>query len=201
MLDYWFETLEHAGVAEVLVNLHHHADQVQKHIDRLSTGLRIETVYEPELLGSAGTISKNWDFVGGEESFLIIYADNFARIDLSRLTKFHRNKGNPILTLVAYRTPEPYRCGIVELDHEGRVLSFQEKPAFPKSDLANSGIHAASPELHAYLPRTTPADLGFHVLPRLSGQMFGYVTDEYIQDIGSPEAYARVQELFTLRAN
>lgn len=200
LLDYWLESFNHAGVTDVLVNLHHQADQVESFLKSRTSGPNVETYYEPELLGSAGTLQKVWDFVSAEENFFIAYADNFARVDLRRLLAFHREKQNPVLTLVAYPTAEPQRCGIVELDADQCVISFEEKPAQPKSNLANSGIHVASRELHDYLPATVPADLGFHVLPRLVGRMFGYATDEYIQDIGSPEAYARVQELFTAKA-
>ncbi len=200
LLDFWLESFARAGVTDVLVNLHHHADQVKSFLQGRTSGPRVETLYEPELLGSAGTIKKAWDFVADEECFFIAYADNFARVDLSRLQTFHQQKQNPILTLVAYPTPEPERCGILELDDDQRVISFEEKPAQPKSNLANSGIHVASPELRSFLPDAVPADFGYHVLPKLVGKMYGYVTDEYIQDIGSPEAYARVQELFTARA-
>jgi mannose-1-phosphate guanylyltransferase len=199
LMDYWLEAFEHAGVTEVLVNLHHHPDQVRNFLQHRRSSLKVETFHEPELLGSAGTLSKAWSFVEGEESFLVAYADNFARVDLRKLLRFHREKKNPVMTLVAYRSLEPQRCGIVELDTDGRVMSFEEKPAHPKSNYANSGIHVASSALRAFLPHTTPADLGFHVLPQLVGRMYGYVTDEYIQDIGSPEAYARVQELLTAK--
>ncbi len=199
LLDYWLEAFERAGVTDVLVNLHHHADQVRKFL-RTRAAPRVETFYEPELLGSAGTIARAWDFVKDEECFFIAYADNFARVDLKRLWTFHMAKGNPVLTLVAYPTAEPQRCGIIELDAQQRVVSFEEKPTHPKSNFANSGIHVASRELKPYLPESVPADLGFHVLPRLAGKMFGYVTEEYIQDIGSPEAYARVQELVSAKA-
>ncbi len=195
LLDYWLEAFQRAGVTDVLINLHHHADQVRQFL-RTRSVPRTETIYEPELLGSAGTIARAWDFVKDEEYFFIAYADNFARADLRRLLGFHLDKGNPVLTLVAYPTAEPQRCGIIELDEQQRVVSFEEKPAHPKSNFANSGIHVASRELKPYLPESVPADLGFHVLPRLVGKMYGYVTEEYIQDIGSPEAYARVQELF-----
>ncbi|HEY3295953.1 MAG TPA: nucleotidyltransferase family protein [bacterium] len=195
LLDYWFDSLSRAGVDDVLINLHHHADQVREHLAARDLTLHVETLFEPVLLGSAGTIRRAWDFVAGEESFFIVYADNFSRVDLSRLLAFHRAKQNPLLTLVAYPTDEPRRCGILELDGDGRVLSFEEKPTEPRSNFANSGIHVASAGLLEYLPETTPADLGFHVLPRLVGRMFGYVTDEYIQDIGTMETYERVQRL------
>jgi NDP-sugar pyrophosphorylase family protein len=73
------------------------------------------------------------------------------------------------------------------------VLSFEEKPANPRTNFANAGIHVAGRELKEYLPDASPADLGFHVLPQLVGKMFAYVTSEYIQDIGSPESYAKAQ--------
>jgi mannose-1-phosphate guanylyltransferase len=200
LMDYWLDAFLRAGVTDVLVNLHHHADQVQ-HFLSTRTSPRVETYYEPVLLGSAGTISRAWDFIKNESCFLIAYADNFAQVDLRRLLTFHAEKQNPVLTLVAYPTAEPQRCGIIELDRQQRVVSFEEKPAHPKSNFANSGIHVANRHLRSFLPDTVPADLGFHVLPKLVGQMYGYVTDEFIQDIGSPEAYAQVQNLISARAN
>ncbi len=201
LLDYWFDALELAGVTDVLINLHHHSAQVRDYLAARTSATRVETLFEPELLGSAGTIRRAWDFVTDEPEFFIVYADNFSRVDLTRLLAFHRSKHGPVLTLVAYPTGEPQRCGILELDGDGRVTSFEEKPAHPKSNLANSGIHLAGPGLHDYLPETLPADLGFHVLPKLVGKMFGYVTDEYIQDIGTLETYERVQRLFMGRSS
>jgi mannose-1-phosphate guanylyltransferase len=196
LLDYWFEALAKAGVDEVLVNLHHHPEKVQAYIASQPYTVSVRTLFEPELLGSAGTLRRAWDFVAGERDYFIVYADNFARVDLCRLLEFHRAKGGPVLTLVAYPTDEPQRCGIVEMDGDGRVISFEEKPTHPRTNLANSGIHVASSALRDALPETAPADLGFHVLPRLVGRMYGYVTGELIQDIGTRETYNRVRRLF-----
>lgn len=192
LLDYWCETLACAGVTDVFINTHHHAGQVQSFIASEPHGLRFTEGYEPTLLGSAGTLRNAYDYLSIEESFFIIYADNYVELDLNRLRAFHRSSGFPPLVLVAYPTPEPTRCGILELEASGRVIGFEEKPAHPKTNFANSGIHVATPELFQWVPSTTPADIGFHVLPKLVGRMFGYVTDEYIQDIGTPEAYAAV---------
>jgi mannose-1-phosphate guanylyltransferase len=194
LLDYWFDALEQVGVTDVLINLHHLADQVQTYVAQRKTQMRVTPFFEPQLLGSAGTLHAARDFVGHDDDFFIVYADNFARVDLRRLLQFHVVKKSPILTLVAYPTEEPQRCGIVELDSDGRVQSFEEKPAHPKSPFANAGLHVAHRTLFDYLPTTIPADLGYHVLPQLIGRMFAYVTDEYIQDIGTPETYARAQQ-------
>jgi len=200
LLGHWIHSLGESGVTEILVNLHHHADQVRAYLSRFQT-IHIECFHEPELLGSAGTLASAWKFVENEENFLIIYADNYARVDLNRLRRFHEEKGNPVLTVLAYKTDQPSRCGILELAQDGRVLSFEEKPKSPKSNLANAGIHAASSALREFLPSHKPADLGFHVLPKLVGKMCGYVTDEYIQDIGTPEAYSAAQRAAEANGN
>ena len=200
LLDYWFDALEAAGVTDVLVNLHHHAETMSTYLSKKTTPLRIRTLFEPVLLGSAGTVRAAWDFVAQERDFFIIYADNFARVDLRRLANFHADHGRPIMTLVAYPTDQPQRCGIVELDATARVISFEEKPARPRSRFANAGLHMATTELRDYLPVKSPADLGFDVLPKLIGKMAGYVTDEYIQDIGTPEAYERAQRAANVSA-
>lgn len=191
LLQHWFDTLACAGVTDVLLNLHHHADKVRNYVAHSGTTLNVELFYESQLLGSAGTIRDAWEFVGDSESFFIVYADNFAKVDIRRLAQFHQAQGQPILTVLAYPTDEPQRCGILELDDTQRVVSFEEKPLKPRSNFANAGIHIAGCRLREFLPDRTPADLGFHVLPRLVGRMYGYITDEYIQDIGTPEAYAK----------
>ncbi len=193
LIDYWIESFESAGVTDVMINLHHHADKVSDYLLSRPTNIRFVTFLEPILLGSAGTLREAWSFVEHEKEYLIVYADNFARIDLSRVIRFHRANGCPIITLVAYPTSTPERCGILELDSQGKVVSFEEKPKRPKSNLANAGIHVAGPELRNYLPARSPADLGFDVLPGLVGKMYGYVTEEYILDIGTPENYHRAQ--------
>lgn len=195
VLDYWFEALQAAGVTDVFINLHHLPDQVKDYLHSQQWGIKTVPFHEPELLGSAGTLQQARDFVGDDDEFFIIYADNFARLDLRRLLIFHRSRARSILTLVAYPTKYPERCGILELDEAGRVLSFEEKPAQPKTNLANSGIHVASTKLFSRLPEHIPADIGFHVLPRLVGEMYGYVTDETIIDIGTPESYQLAQTL------
>lgn len=192
-LDYWCEMLANAGVSEVFINTHHHAEQVRAFIETQPHGIRFTEGYEATLLGSAGTLRSAYEFLKNEKQFYIIYADNYAELDLTRLRTFHEGCNYPPLVVATYHTDEPTRCGIFELESDGRVKSFEEKPKHPKTDIANSGIHVATPDIFQMVPEQAPSDIGFHVLPNLVGKMFAYVTDEYIQDIGTPEAYAAVR--------
>lgn len=195
VLDYWFESLTNAGVTDVFINLHHLKEQVESYLESQPWPVEAVPFHEPVLLGSAGTLRAARDFIGNDSEFLIIYADNFALIDLSKLLEFHRDRNSDCLTLVAYPTDRPTECGILELDRDGKVVSFEEKPKQPRSNLANSGIHVATPRIFDYIPEHLPADIGFHVLPKLVGKMVGYATQETIIDIGTPETYAAAQEI------
>src|SRR5271156_108377 len=76
MLDIWLDAFNRAGVDEVLVNLHHLPDVVRRHVGARTGPPAVRTVLEPELLGSAGTLIANREWVDGEESFLACYGDN-----------------------------------------------------------------------------------------------------------------------------
>ena len=82
LLDLWLDALHRAGVDEVLVNLHHLPDIVERHLAARSEPPAIRTAFEPELLGSAGTLRRHRSWVEDEEFFLVLNADNLTDFDL-----------------------------------------------------------------------------------------------------------------------
>src|SRR5690606_31728660 len=128
------------------INTHHLPEQVRAYIEGINRrgGVRVREAYEPVLLGSAGTVAANPDLADGASAVLIVYGDNLSGVDLRLLLDFHRSHGDAV-TMMLFRTAHPERCGIAELDADGRVLSFEEKPRNPKGNLANAGIYAVTP--------------------------------------------------------
>lgn len=190
MLDIWLDALARAGIEEALVNTHHHAARVSAHLARRQGPPRTRTAHEPELLGSAGTLAANRAFVAGEPFFLACYADNLTDFDLRLLIRRHERKKTGILaTLALFRAEDPGAVGIVELDQEGVVRSFEEKPARAKSDLANAGIYAFDRKVLAFIDKTRPADIGYDLLSKLVGRAQGFVIEGYFRDIGTVESY------------
>lgn len=94
----------------------------------------------PELLGSAGTLRANRQWVAGEDVFLACYADNLTDFDLRSLVSVHSESGG-IATLSVFHSDRPWTGGVVELDETGTVIGFVEKPSKPVSDLTNA-VHA-----------------------------------------------------------
>jgi mannose-1-phosphate guanylyltransferase len=192
MLEIWFEVCRRAGIDKILINLHAHADLVRTFIKDKKPDLDIQVSEEPTLLGSAGTLVANREWVAGESSFWILYGDVLTTADLSKMVTLHRRR-QPVATIGLYRVRDPGRCGIVAFDHDFVVREFEEKPMQPKSDWAFSGLMLASSELLDSIPSRFPVDLGFDVLPRLVDRMLAYPITDYLLDIGTMENYQAAQ--------
>lgn len=192
MLQIWFALCRHCDIDEVLINVHAHGDAVRKFIEENKDGLKVRLSEETELLGSAGTILANRDWVTKERSFWVFYVDVLTTANLNQMLAFHDNRGQ-IATIGVYEVPDPSRCGIVQVDDNGVVRDFIEKPQAPVGNLAFSGLMLATPALLDVIPDTSPVDLGFHVLPQIVGRMAAYRIPDFLIDIGTLETYQAAQ--------
>jgi glucose-1-phosphate thymidylyltransferase len=103
-------------------------------------GLRFDYVVQgrPEGLPQAFTLGET--FMTGEPVCLILGDNLFYGDRLSALVREAAGLQGGCLVF-AYPVKDPARYGVVELDAHGRVLSLEEKPAFPKSHLALTGMY------------------------------------------------------------
>ncbi len=193
MLAIWLELCKEIGITEVLINLHAHADAVRTFLQQSGKAdVRVRVTKEKELLGSAGTLRANRQWVEAEDLFWVFYADVLHRANLQAMLRLHR-EGRPAATLGVYQVPDPSRCGIVMVNSAGVIEHFVEKPAHPTSNLAFSGLMIGTPELLDVIPDDVPADIGFHVLPKLTGQMLAFPIRDYLIDVGTLQNYQQAQ--------
>ena len=193
MLQIWFEICRAAGITDVLINLHAHADQVRDFVMCHAGGLRVTLSEEPELLGSAGTLRANRNWLGDDPEFLVLYSDVLTSLNFHDMIEQHRRNAAKA-TLGVYHVENPRRCGIVTTDEANRITAFVEKPENPTSDLAFAGIMIASAKICDLIPaeKAVP-DIGFDLLPQLVGQMYAYPIGDLLIDIGTRETYERAQ--------
>jgi len=193
LLEIWFRLCEQFGIQEVLLNLHAHALQVKNYLSRRhDRKLEVNLVEERVLLGSAGTLRANRNWIGNDEFFWIFYADVLADVDLAEMLHFHVSKA-PMATLGVYEVPDPSRCGIVTVGAGGHIEKFVEKPANPEGNVAFSGLMIGTQSLLDAIPPQTPVDIGFDLLPRHATQMRAYPIRSYVLDIGTHENYRTAQ--------
>ena len=199
LIDIWLDSFGRAGVDEVLVNLHYLPDVVTRHL-AARTGLpRVRTSFEPELLGSAGTLVAHRDWVAGEAMFLACYADNLTDFDLRTLIDAHEGNDG-LATLTAFHSENPSAGGVLEVDAAGRLTGFEEKPSQPASDLVNAGMYAFDRRVLDEIAAVPPQDIGYDLLPRLVGRAFVVPVPGYFRDIGTLDAYSRARQEWPARA-
>jgi mannose-1-phosphate guanylyltransferase len=100
---------------------------------------------------------------------------------------------------MAFRTPTPTSCGILELDEQGVVMGFHEKVANPPGNLASGAIYLFSPEFLALAASELRmvTDFSTEVIPKLMGRMFTYeVTTPFI-DVGTLASYELANQIAT----
>lgn len=188
LLGYWLDLLAREGVTDVLVNVSHHVDQVERFLGDRRGGPRVELVVEDAPRGNAGTVSANAAFASDVESVWVFYADNLTNMSLAPMWRHHASHEG-LATIGLFHAPNPRAAGIVTLAEDGRITRFTEKPAEPESDLANAGVYLLRQEaLHSLPPAIGIVDFGHDVFPRLLGRMYGHVIEAFLMDVGTPAA-------------
>ena len=197
LLGHWLRKLEIAGCESVLINTHYLADQVEAFLKGWqSSTMVVQTVHEPQLLGTAGTLLANQAFFRGRTG-LLIHADNAMAGDLTDfIVAHHQRNPNCQLTMLTFETNTPSSCGIVELDDEQIVQAFHEKLSNPPGNRANGALYAFEQDFldGLNLMNQRPSDFSTEVIPKLLGRIQSWHTEHSYLDIGTPEALASAQE-------
>ena len=200
LLGRWLRQLQIAGCEAVLINTHYLADQVIDFLEKWpSSSMRIKTTYEPELLGTAGTLMANRDFFEGS-SGLLIHADNAMEGRLQDLLLAHKSRSsNCLLTMLTFFTDHPSSCGIIETDSNGVVKSFHEKVLDPPGNCANGALYVFDSEFLDYLTKInpSPSDFSTQVIPSLLGRIQSWQTHSSYIDIGTPASLIKAQTLLS----
>jgi len=147
--------------------------------------------------GTADAVLQNIDFVTDRspEAILVLAGDHVYKMDYRPFLDLHRSKEADIT--VATRTvpiEEAHRFGILDVDPDGRVNAFIEKPPNPPSNLVSMGVYVFS--LPALLQELTPEriDFGRDVLPAMVNagrRVYAYEYGGYWEDVGTVESYWR----------
>jgi glucose-1-phosphate thymidylyltransferase len=142
MIYYPLSVLMLAGIREILVistpkDLHLYEDLLG---DGKQLGIRISYAAQPSPDGLAQAFIIGEKFIGDSTVCMILgdnifYGHGFGKIlnETSRI-----NQGSVVF---GYYVQDPERYGVVEFDHQGKVLSLEEKPAVPKSNYAVTGLY------------------------------------------------------------
>lgn len=187
--------LKRHGLREVVINLHHLPDAIRNYFgDGALMGMDLHYSFEPELLGTAGGVKNNSEFLGGG-TFLVMSGDSLTDIDLTGLIAAHRRYGS-VATIAVKEVADPSLFGVVVADDDDRVVGFQEKPTLEeaRSRLCNCGIYVFEPEILSHILPGQFDDFGRRVFPDLLKERVPFHANSvsgYWSDVGNLHEYVR----------
>jgi mannose-1-phosphate guanylyltransferase len=196
LLEIWLDGLREIGVETALVNLHAHSDKVREFLQRPKYQSWVKNVYEKDLLGTAGTVRANLDYLGSETTFLA-HADNLCICNFKDFFDFHyhRRPQGTVMTMMTFATETPKSCGIVELDGSGIVRKFHEKVSNPPGNKANAAIYLLDAAVLNWIrERPEITDFSNEVIPHFLGKIATWHNNGVMRDIGTPEALRAAQK-------
>lgn len=162
------------GVDQIVINLHHQGTAVVEAVGD-GSGLGVSVAYsrEPELLGTAGGVLAARPLIG-DETFLVVYADNLFDLRLGPVIDGHRRSGATV-TMALFDREDVASSGVAVMAEDGWITEFQEKPPVgtERSHWVNAGLLVCEPAVYDALPATAPADLSADVMSVLAHREHG----------------------------
>jgi len=205
MLDLLIERLVSAGFNEIIVNVHHFAEQVVHHLKNSSfPGAKIAISDESsQLLDTGGAIIHARWFLEGDEPFLVHNVDVLSDIDLGKMMEVHRDKPSLATLAVSQRTSSRYflfdeglRLWGWENVKEHSKIIVHQAPGELK-EYAFSGIHILEPAIFHHISHHGR----FSIVPAYldlaeDHPIHGYLHDpDKWLDLGSPENIRQAEGL------
>jgi len=206
LLELQINKLKSEGFGQIIINVHHFADQVKDHLKANNFfNCSIEISDESEkLLETGGGLKKASHFFTVGKPFLIYNVDILSNINLNKLMAFHKASGS--IATLAVQDRSSYRkflfdenmilCGwINEKTGEKIIVKNDQSKLFP---YAFSGLQIVDPGIFKYFPNKDVFTLvELYLAAAKQEKIIGYVHNEDDwMDLGKVENIKKAESLF-----
>jgi mannose-1-phosphate guanylyltransferase len=189
------DLLRRHGVHDIVFSCGYRPDALEDHFgDGSDLGVRLRYVVDPEPLGTAGAI-KNAEGLLDDAPILVLNGDILTDLDLGAVIRVHEELGaQGVIALTPVEDPSAF--GLVRLHDDASVEAFVEKPRPDELRPGepyriNAGTYLLSPSVLDDIPLGRACSIEREVFPVMAerGTLYGYPSDAYWRDIGTPASY------------
>jgi len=199
LLEYVVRLFRFHGIKDLSFLVNYKAEQIVNYFDKGSRfDVNISYIHdEKSLKGTAGSVLTAFrkGKIDTNDTLLVYYGDILTNMNLQDLQCYHKNKQSS--TTVALASGFTVRVGLADLDKEGRIQGFVEKPTLEKP--VSIGIMILNGEvledMERLIKKRRKLDLMKDIIPyliKVGRPVYGYLSDAFWYDTGSIEAYEKL---------
>ena len=192
ILDHVLDHLVAHGVREVIMSSPYLEETFDPFIRSRGEDPSITWVTEREPLGTGGAIVSVLHLLG-EEPFFALNGDILTDLDLGALRSTYDARSASV-TIALHAVVDARAFGLVETERDGRVTAFREKPSAAIPGDINAGTYLLDPGALRAWDRGTTISIETEIFPaliRMGVPMFGFLSDTYWLDLGTPAQYVQ----------
>lgn len=160
ILAYVLDNISKVGIKEVGIIISPETGEEIKGTmgDGSKWGVKITYIPQAEPKGLAHAVLIARDFLG-DSPFVMYLGDNLIGCGIEKFVQtFHDTKADAVILLKPVDNPQSF--GVAEADKNGKIISLEEKPKKPKSNLALVGVYIFSPRIHKSIDDIKPSARG-----------------------------------------
>lgn len=189
------QQLQSQGIRRLVMCTGYLASRIEDEFgDGHEWGVAIDYSRELYPLGTAGAVKLAERYLPATPDFLVLNGDSFLELDLQQFIRFHRAHGG-LVSIAVRKVENAARYGTVQVDASDRVIGFNEKSAIRGPGIVNGGVYVFNRAALQHIP-DGPSSLEKDIFPRLIEKgVYAFEQHGMFIDIGTPEDYARAQEL------
>jgi len=164
MIYYPLSVLMSAGIREILIiSTPQDLPRFRELLgDGSQFGLALSYAEQPSPDGLAQAFLIGEEFIGGDAVAMVLGDNIFSGHGLKKRLRsaVERAEAGEGATIFGYYVDDPHRFGIVEFDAEGRAVSIEEKPEYPKSNYCVTGLYFYDNQAVSYAKDLKPSKRG-----------------------------------------
>jgi D-glycero-alpha-D-manno-heptose 1-phosphate guanylyltransferase len=194
-LELLVRQLRDQGIRRLVMCTGYLGDQIENQFgDGGAWDVAIQYSKELKPLGTGGAVKLSQPYLQDVSEFLVMNGDSFVEIDFHQLLDSHR-ECKAFVSMAVRRVANASRYGTVQLEAGRRVTGFMEKTGSERPGMVNAGVYFFDREILQHIPEG-PCSLERDIFPMVLDRGI-YAVEQHgmFIDIGTPEDYARAQQM------
>lgn len=191
ILEYQIECLKKNGITDIFIVIGHLGEKIKNYFgDGSKWGVFISYFEETVPLGTAGALYYFKNDI--KDTCLFLLGDLICDIYVDRFLEYHYSK-KAMVSLLIHPNSHPFDSDIIKLDSEQKVIDILKKNTVRTEiygNLVNAGIYIIDKKICEQVKEPVKMDFESDIIFPLikeSGKIYGYISTEYVKDVGTPD--------------